>query len=127
MKILGCFSRSLIPLFVAAIVIFSCKKENSGILTEDEERQANFISSDADAEATIVFNGLFDDVMGANLTKNEGLQIGSTGIFGVNSIGNTSTGGSTGRGDSLPSCASVTVFHLNSIGFPIKIITEFSA
>ena len=127
MKILGSFSRSLISLFIAAILIFSCRKENSGRLTEDEERQASFISSDADAEATTVFNGLFDDVMGANLTKNEGVQIGSTGIFGLNSIGNTSTGGSTGRGDSLPSCATVTIFHLNSTGFPIKIITEFSS
>jgi hypothetical protein len=127
MKILGSFLRVQIVVFVAAILIFSCKKETSGRLTDAEERQANFISSDADAEATIVFNGLFDDVMGANLTKNEGLQTGSTGIFGVNSIGNTSIGGSTGRGDSLPSCASVTIFHLNTVGFPIKIITEFSA
>src|SRR5678815_4352463 len=99
MKILGSFLRVQIIVFVAAILIFSCKKEMSSRLTDAEERQANFISSDADAEATIVFNGLFDDVMGANLTKNEGLQTGSTGIFGVNSIGNTSIGGSTGRGD----------------------------
>jgi len=127
MKILGSFFRLQIFVFVAAILIFSCKKENSGRLTEAEERQASFISSDADAEATIVFNGLFDDVMGANLTKIEGLQTGSTGIFGLSSIGNTSIGGNTGRSDSLPSCASVTVFHLNGTGFPIKIITEFSA
>src|SRR5437016_6290612 len=111
MKTLGSCLRLLIPVFVAAILIFSCKKENSGRLTDAEEKDANFISSDADAEATIVFNGLFDDVMGANLSRNEGLQVGCTGIFGLNSIGNTSTGGSTGRGDSLPPCATVTVLH----------------
>src|SRR5258708_3328313 len=128
MKFLGSFSRLLIPVFVAAILIFSCKKENSGILTDAEELQANVISSESDAEATIVFNGLFDDVMGSDLSKIEGLQVGCTGIFGLNSFGNTSTGGNTGRGDSLPSCASVTVLHLNSTSiFPIKITTEFSA
>jgi hypothetical protein len=129
MKILGSFPKLLIPVFVAAILIFSCKKEKSGRLTDDEETQASFISTESDAEATAVFNGLFDDVMGANNVKNEiGLSGPSTGIFGLNTTGNLPSGSNTSRGDSLPSCASVTVLHLSSTStFPVKIITEFSA
>lgn len=129
MKILSGLSRFFIPVFIAALIIISCKKENSGVLTADEETQASFVSTESEAEATGVFNGLFDDVMGSNNVKIEtNLQGPALGIFGVNQIGNSLGGSSTARGDSLPSCASVTVIHLNtSTFFPVKIVTEFSA
>jgi hypothetical protein len=130
MKTLGGFSRFLILIFTAAILVLSCKKEQSGRLTDEEETQANFASTDADAEASAVFNGLFDDVMGANNIKLETNLQGpiGIGIFGVNGIGTLPTDPNTARTDSLPACAGVTVLHLSSTAFfPVKIITEFSA
>jgi hypothetical protein len=109
-------------LILGALFIVSCKKE----LSSQDELTANIVSSESDAEATSVFNGVFDDVMGADIVKNEGGLTG-TGIFGLNSISSIPTGGSTSRGDTLPSCSSVTIAHLNTNFFPVKITIEFSA
>jgi hypothetical protein len=114
----------LIALLVfGALLVFSCKKE----LSNQDELTANIVSSESDAEATTVFNTVFDDVMGADIVKNEGGTIG-TGIFAKNTIsGLPSDGNTTSRGDSLPSCAAISVTHLNTNLFPVKIVIEFSA
>src|SRR5438876_1193511 len=112
MKIRGSITNKLLVsgLVIAAITIFSCKKELS--LTDAQELQANITSSESDAEAEDLFNGVFDDVNGENNVKNE-TGLPGTGIFGFTSIGTQPTGGNTGRGDSLPQCATVTILHLN--------------
>jgi hypothetical protein len=116
-------SKILIPLLViGALLIVSCKKE----LSNQDELTANIVSSESDAEATTVFNTVFDDVMGADVVKNEGGTIG-IGIFSSNSIGTIPSGNNTGRTDSLPSCASISVTHLNANFFPVKIVIEFSS
>lgn len=99
------------------LILSSCKKENSQDLTPDEERAANRASVEADAEAEDVFNNIFDDVMGVN----NDVGMAGTGIFGRES------GSSTGRVDSVFPCATVTITHLSSTPFPIKIVIDFGA
>src|SRR4051794_24943205 len=79
-------------LLFATILFFSCRPEHSGDLTPAEEEQANLASSQSDAEAETVFNGIFDDAFGVN--NDAGIQ--GTGIFG----------------SSLPPCLNITIFHL---------------
>src|SRR5205809_2758283 len=86
----------------ALLLIISCNpdhsRDNSG---DDQEMQASKVSSESDAEAETIFNGLFDDAIGVNTE----VGIGNTGIFG--------------RGDV---CPAVTVLHVNgNQGFPIRI------
>lgn len=88
----------------------SCQKENS-ISGGDDEQQltASQVSSEADSESEIIFNGIFDDAMGVN----DEVGIGNTGIFGRTTA-----------------CPTVEVIRLNSNPnelFPVKIIFDFSA
>ncbi|MDP9230329.1 MAG: hypothetical protein M3O67_06635, partial [Bacteroidota bacterium] len=94
------------------ISVISCNKETSADLTAQEEEQASQISSESDAEAEIVFNDVFDDVIG---TSDE-VGLAGTGIFGRtrNSIG------ITGRVDSA--CFIVTITYQNLPNyFPVHI------
>ena len=60
---------ALLPLllFFSLLTISSCQKEDSQNGTvEEQEIEASKASSEADSEAEIVFNGIFDDAMGVN-------------------------------------------------------------
>jgi hypothetical protein len=95
----------------------SCSKENSRSGTSNaEEEQASMVSSEADGEAEMIFNGIFDDVMGAN----DDVGMAGTGIFGLVAP--------TGGGIVLRpnSCFILTVTHLNAPDpFPVKIDIDF--
>jgi hypothetical protein len=101
-----------------SVIIFSCKKEVS--LSGQEEEYSNVMSTQSDAEAEILFNGIFDDVMGVSDT----VGISGTGIFGTANI--TSGAGSSSRIDPAPPCLLVTRTHLSgSTYFPIRIVYDF--
>lgn len=102
-----------IPVKLAAIVIFAflliftaCQKEQS--LTGDADQQeieAAKVSSEADGEAEIVFNGVFDDAFGVN----DEVGIAGTGIFGR-----------------VTACPDVNIIRLSPPNaFPVKIVLDF--
>lgn len=102
------------PQLVVFILIFSlltavsCKKETSQSGSDnDQEIAASKASSESDAQSEIVFNGLFDDVMGVS----DDVGIYGTGVFGR-----------------VTACPNVTVIHLNAPSlFPVKVILDFGA
>lgn len=98
-----------------AFVLFSCKKDKSGDLTAAEEEIASAATSESDAEAEMVFNGVFDNVMGVN---NE-VGIEGTGVFGGR------VAGSGMRTDSLQRCFTVTVTRPSANPFPVRVVIDF--
>src|SRR5215471_12955262 len=108
------------------LVIFSCKKENSGTLGAQDEEQANVAATQSDAEAENVFDGVFNDILGVN----KDVALGGTGIFGRNDATGYGPSYSNGRIVStlqLPSCLNVTIEHTTTNTFPIKIILDFGS
>ncbi len=120
MKTLSNLTRLLfIFLFFSALLFTSCKKEVSNNTTQEEEF-ASKSTSEADAESEVIFNDVFDNVMGAD----DEVGMAGVGVFGQ---ANSSTGSSntTARGDSLH-CFVVTVTRLNPPSpFPVKIVVDF--
>lgn len=93
--------------FFSTLLIFTaCQKENSQTTAvDDQEVEAARVSSEADGEAEIVFNGVFDDAMGVN----DEVGIAGTGIFGR-----------------VTACPDVTIDRLNPGNpFPVKITLDF--
>lgn len=131
MKPIKTLTRLTTILFLASLAIIGCKKESSesNPLSATEEQQASTYSMEANAEAEVVFNDVFDNVMGVN--NEVGME--GTGVFGRQS-GN-STGSSNydpfARGDSLnppARCFTVTVIRLAAPDvFPVKIVVDFGA
>ena len=118
MKILSGPTRLLTAILVfAALITFSCKKEISQALSPQEEEQANVTSTESDAEAEDVFNGVFDDVMGVN----NDVGLAGTGIFARSAVTNGS--GDIARIDPAPPCLTVT--HTATSTFPITYTFDF--
>jgi hypothetical protein len=118
MKKSSLFTRLIAAAFFTSLIMIACKKENSGTLSPAEEEQAVSFSTQSETENEVVFNDVFDNVMGVNTE----VGIGGTGIFGREA---TSTGREGGL-DSIPSCTQVTVTLLNAPArFPMKIIIDF--
>jgi len=106
---------------VFIIVIFnSCKKELSEPVTPVQEEDAANYFSQSETESELVFNDVFDNVMGVNTE----VGIGGTGIFGRIS---SSTGTSREMNvDSIPPCVTITITRLNLPDlFPVKIVMDF--
>lgn len=96
-------------LLVAGVsfLVFSCQKEQSQAEdpTTQIETNASKISTEADAEAEAIFDGVFDDAMGVNAE----VGLGGTGIFGR-----------------LTACPTVTVTHPNAPApFPVRVVLDF--
>lgn len=73
----------IIFLFAFVIIsIISCKKERSS--DEAEQREISMATGESDAEAEIIFNGIFDDVVGVS----DDVGMGGIGIF-ARSAGNS--------------------------------------
>lgn len=120
MKKSSLFTRLITAAFFTSLVMVACKKENSNSLTPEQETEAATFSSESEAESEVVFNDVFDNVMGVNTE----VGVGGTGIFG-----RVSSGSGSGRemgADSLPSCTQVQISFLNPPArFPMKIVIDF--
>jgi hypothetical protein len=104
---------TLVLLFSITLFI-SCEKELSSDPTE--EATAANISSEADAESEIVFNEVFDNVMGVN---------NDVGLAGVGVFGQKATD-QIGISARVDACPNVTVTHANTPDiFPVKIEMDF--
>jgi hypothetical protein len=121
MKKTALFTRLITAAFFTSLVMIACKKETSSSLNPAEEEQAATFSSQSETENEVVFNDVFDNVMGVNTE----VGIGGTGIFGRIS---TTTNGRETNVDSLPSCTHVTISFLNAPDrFPMRIVIDFGA
>jgi len=105
-------------LFFSLLIFTSCQKENSQ--NADLENQASEVSSESEAEAEIVFNSIFDDVMGVN----DDVGLAGTGIFGRRVPGDPSGSTQYQRGDSTH-CFTVTITHPTNAPFPKHIVIDF--
>lgn len=101
-------SAALATLFfvLTALFITSCQKENSQNGSDEEQQlAASQASGEADAEADVVYNGVFDDAMGVN----DEVGIGGTGVFGR-----------------INACPTVTITRLNPPDlFPVRVVLDF--
>lgn len=91
----------------ASFLIYSCQKENAPEADPSNqiETTASRISTEADVEAEIIFDGLFDDAMGVNAE----VGLGGTGVFGR-----------------LTACPTVTVTRPNAPApFPVRVVLDF--
>lgn len=107
-------------LFISTLFFISCNKEisDSG-LTPQEEEQASMTTSESEYESDVVFNDVFDNVMGVD----DNVGMAGVGIFARVNGGDGNA--ITARGDSLR-CFTVTKIHLNPPNFfPIKIVIDF--
>ncbi|MES1218562.1 MAG: hypothetical protein ABUT20_23865 [Bacteroidota bacterium] len=117
MKVFSTPTRFLTSLFIfTALVIFSCKKENSGV-TDNDKADASLTAAESNAEADFVFNDVFDNVMGVN--NDVGMQ--GTGVFGRSMNINSTTERPT-------TCFIVTATQLAAPAiFPLQIVIDFGA
>ena len=103
-----------------SLVISSCKKElsDSGLTPRQEENIAT-IASQSETETELVFNDVFDNVIGVNAE----VGLGGTGVFG-----RVAANGRENDIDSVPSCVTLTVTHLSAPDiFPVKITIDFGS
>jgi hypothetical protein len=91
---------------IVSMGIYSCQKDKQTPDPADEkEALASRTVSESDAEAEIIYDGIFDDAMGVN----EEVGMGGTGIFGR-----------------LNACPTVTVTRNNPPApFPVRVVLDF--
>lgn len=119
MKKSALFTRLITAAFFTSLVMIACKKENSSSLSPAEEEQAANYSSESETENEVVFNDVFDNVMGVNTE----VGIGGTGVFG-----RVASNGRENGVDSIPSCVQVSITLLNAPArFPMKIVIDFGS
>ena len=96
------------------ILFYGCKKEVSNNTSQEEF--ASQASSVADAESEVVFNEVFDNVMGVN---------NDVGLAGVGVFGQMSAGliGDVARTNACPNVTKTLLSTPNT--FPLKIIMDF--
>lgn len=113
------FTRLITAVCFTSIILIACKKEQSDSLSPAEEEEAVNYSTQSETENEVVFNDIFDNVIGVNSE----VGIGGTGIFG-----RVALNGREMNPDSLPSCTQINISLLNAPArFPMKITIDFGA
>ncbi|MFL5740454.1 MAG: hypothetical protein ACJ75B_09580 [Flavisolibacter sp.] len=117
MKKTSLLARFLTAGIFISLALFGCKKELSNSLSPGQEEEAATASSESETETELVFNDVFDNVMGVN----EEVGISGTGIFGrINTSSERDL-----HTDSVH-CYTVTIVRLNAPEpFPVKITVDF--
>lgn len=110
-------NRTLVAAFLSVAFFISCSKENSQTqdLSAEDETQTLQYSTEASAEADIIFNNIFDDVMGAN----DEVGMAGLGIFG------SMTPALPGETNRVTACFTVTINRTPNTTFPLEIILDF--
>ena len=105
------------PGFTALLLFNACKKETSGSeLSAQDEEQTTVISSQADAEASLAFEDVFDNVIGVN----NDVGVGGTGIFGSKAQGSLEDVART------TGCFTVNITRINAQEmFPLRVVLDF--
>lgn len=114
-----------LTIFTMLVVFSACKKQDTSTGTEGQEEFAA-ATAQSDAAAEVVFDDVFDNVMGVNSE----VGIGGTGVFGREIVSTGTTNGSTNRLDGMDSvpCYAVAVSQLSTANrFPLQIVIDFGA
>jgi len=103
-------------------LLFSCKKETSSSnLSPQKEQEVAILSSTSETETEVVFNDVFDNVLGVNTE----VGMGGTGVFGKTAHEGTVSNRETGI-DSMSTCISISIIRLSTTeAFPVTIIMDF--
>jgi hypothetical protein len=110
--------------FLAIIFIASCKKEDEDI-TPQQKQEFAMATSQADAEAELVFDDLFDNTLGVS----DEVGIGGTGVFGTMkpSSGNGTEAISQANRVDSNACFIVTTTQIGGTRFPLQVTLDFGA
>ena len=123
MKKMFMLTRVITTLFLASMAFIGCKKETSESLTPQQEEEAVTASSESETENELVFNDVFDNVMGVSPQ----VAVGGTGVFGRALPGDVRGGREMGMDSVLP-CVTVTITHLTAgQDFPLKVVIDFGS
>ncbi len=120
MKKIKNLSHAFITLLTASSLLVACQKNTDVQDALKEETEQAITTSEADAEADVLYDDVFDNVMGIN--EEVGLG-GSIGVFGRSSVVNTA--GRFEGTDSTQRCFTVTITPLAPGVFPKKVILDF--
>lgn len=122
MKTLPSLITRILAIVAITILAFSaCKKEDESATDSAKEEFAS-ASAETDATADVVFDDLFDNIMGVNTE----VGIGGTGVFGRANMSNPN-GGRVDGVDSV-ACYIVTAKQINgSSRFPLQVTIDFGA
>lgn len=127
MKSLTSLTRVLTAMSIIALFTFiSCKKESSSLGTPAEQAEFAAATAESDAEAEVVFDDVFDNVVGVDTE----VGIGGTGVFGGannnSGMGQEIISGANGADSTR--CFTVTYTQLNAPArFPLKVVLDFGA
>lgn len=128
MKSLSSFTRVLnVLLFGASLIMVSCKKEGSTMGTPAEQEEFASATSESDAEAEVVFDDVFDNIVGVDTE----VGLGGTGVFGGANysvgVGQEAINGINGpAGLDSNRCFTVTYTQLAAPNrFPLKVVLDF--
>ena len=124
MKMYNSLTKSIgVTLVVLSILFVACKKDNGSSGSNVDQTTFANSTAESDAEAQVVFNDVFDNVVGTND------EVGMTGVGVVGAANNSNNGniiaGINGS-DSLSPCFTITVTRLNPPDkFPVQIVVDF--
>src|SRR5687767_907351 len=107
MKTTPLFTGLLVTTMVAGLIFSACKKHDDASSTAGREEFAT-VSSQSDATAELVFDDVFNNIMGVSSE----VAIGGTGVFGRADV----SAGSSNRLEGVDSttCYSVVAKQLNT-------------
>lgn len=107
--------------FAVSLLVIGCKKENSDVLSPQEEEAAATYSMEAENESDLAFDDVFNNVMGVNSE----LGTGGVGIFGRTGGSSDAVDGRANRVDSVPPCVTVTIVPQTPGVFPKTVTMDF--
>lgn len=127
MKIASRITRLLTVSLFFSLLFLSCEKNKSESSTTAEREEFAVATSEADAEAEVVFDDVFNNVLGVN----KEVGIGGTGVFSrpvmpISAENATVYNTETTYGVDTTTCFSVSFAPTsNSARFPLKVIIDF--
>ena len=113
-------------LFLSSLLIVSCQKQADLSIEKNalEETQQTISSAESDVEADVIFNDVFDNVMGVDADAGLGSGIG---IFSSNNSNGDITVENTGVDSTRPTCFTVTVVPKDRGVYPKTYTIDFGS
>jgi hypothetical protein len=110
--------------FVLTMAFSSCKKDDSPA-TPQEKQDFAMASSQSDSEAELIFDDIFDNVLGVS----EEVGVGGTGVFGSKKPAANDGPEVLSQINQVDSntCFIVTTTQIGGTRFPLKVIVDFGA
>lgn len=120
MKKIPFLTQKAAPAVALALLLAGCKKDESAVtLTPEQEVQATFVTAQSESESDLVFDDVFNSVVGANAE----IGMEGPGVYG-RVDGNT---GTLRQDSSRSSCAKWTVSPTQPNAFPKTVVIDFGS